>query len=88
MKRLVDILLGYILEKRMEFDERKIEAKRILLGQHWQVAEALHAITTAEFKGAGNLNFNPAQGILVKVFINSLDGEMKFYPAILFKKDE
>lgn len=71
----------------MKIDESKIEAKKVSLGADWIVVNGMHAITTAEFKG-DSTNFNPAQGILVKTFINNKTGEMKFFPIILFKKDE
>jgi len=71
----------------MELDEAKIENKRLELGNDYFVADGLHAITTVDFSSGSTPQFNPAQGIISKVFISQTSGEIKMFPAVIFKKD-
>lgn len=74
----------------MQIDEAKIDRKIQELnvaGGNWFAADGLNALTGVEFHGT-SAQFKPATGIPVKVFINRVNGEMKVFPAVIFKVDE
>ena len=51
-------------------------------GGHWIVANGVHALTQVT-KSGESFNFNPASGILIKVFFNTENGEIKLFPAAM-----
>ena len=84
MIKYIKKLLG--ISNSMEIDEAKVQSKITelnRLGGNWFAVDGMHALTTVAFKGDSPL-FNPASGILLKVFINKVNGEIKTFPAIMF----
>lgn len=49
----------------------------------WIVAEGLRALTSMTYEN-GVVAFNPNNGIPLKVFVNTLSGELKLFDARLF----
>jgi hypothetical protein len=52
-------------------------------GQIWAVLDGIYAITTVKNNGDNGIEFNPANGIVIKTFINQITGEIKMFPAKL-----
>ncbi len=51
-------------------------------GDKWVPASGVHALTLVN-KNNNDYQFNPASGVLVKVFLNTRTGEIKLFPAKL-----
>jgi hypothetical protein len=54
-------------------------------GQIWFAISGFSAITSVSYDSSGGLIFNPSQGYIVKVFVNSATGEVRSYAAQLFQ---
>lgn len=59
-------------------------------GGTWIAADGTNALikVQGDFRTNANVVFMPASGIPVKVFLNTLNGEIKMFPAILFERDD
>jgi len=57
-------------------------------GGNWIAAEGNYALTTVtgDFSTKANVVFSPSNGIPGKVFINTVDGEIKIFHANLFER--
>lgn len=67
-------------------DPDKIKAKLAELGSDWMEADGNHALTTVNYADKSNVVFNPASGIIVKVFVKPSTGELKYFLADNFEK--
>lgn len=68
----------------MILSPQKIEAKRVSLGPAWKYYTGTYALTQVEVAQPVP-NFNPASGIPMVVFVNSITGEIKLFPAVIFQ---
>lgn len=50
-------------------------------GGTWTSVDGVHALTQVSKEGEV-YNFNPAAGVVVKIFINTTTGEIKLFPAL------
>lgn len=53
-------------------------------GSPWICPGGTHALTKVEKKD-DNFTFKPDSGIIVKVFFNQISGEIRLYPAMMFR---
>lgn len=51
----------------------------------WEDVEGVRALTRVTQDDKKVLTFNPASGVLVKVFVNQRTGEIKLYPAVMIE---
>lgn len=70
--------------------QQKVNAKLAELqqatGHRWLQVNGFNAITGFDYGANGQgANFNPGFGYPVKIFIDSVSGEMKLFPAELFR---
>ena len=72
------------VEPYMVLNQQKIENKRASLGPAWKYFNDTYALTQVDVSGSVP-NFKPASGIPVIVFVNSLTGEMRLFPAVIFQ---
>lgn len=73
----------------MRIDPEKIQNKITELnnqGGSWQEIEGNNALTKVEFSDSGT-KFYPSSGVPVKMFVNRISGEIKLFPAFIFKLD-
>lgn len=73
-------------------DDNKVAAKIAELqkqtGHKWVQATGFYAITGFEFeKPNQSPNFNPAHGVPVKIFIDTVTGEIRTFAASIFRRD-
>lgn len=75
-------------------DQNKIDSKISDLngvnhaGGDWIAVVGSHALisVTGDFITQQNVVFNPASGLVVKIFINRRNGAIKLFPAVLFER--
>ena len=55
----------------------------------WIAAEGINALTSVsgDIIAKKDIHYNPNVGYPVKIFINTEDGEIKTFAAVLFEKD-
>lgn len=53
-------------------------------GGSWIVLDGVQALTTVTYTTATDIAFNPANGIVIKTFVNQRTGEIKLFPAKIF----
>lgn len=68
----------------MNLNLQKIEAKRVALGMAWKYYTGTYALTNVDITTPVP-NFNPASGIPLVVFVNTVTGEIKLFPAAIFE---
>lgn len=76
-------------------DPKKVDQKILELnkldksGGDWVAGEGYVSLmfTEGDLRAKKNIAMNPHKGYAVKLFVNTLNGEIKLFPAILFEKD-
>jgi hypothetical protein len=76
----------------MEDNEKILVKRRELNGGEngpWIAVDGTNALikVQGDFRTNTNVVFMPASGIPVKVFMNTINGEIRMFPAILFERD-
>ncbi len=91
IKTLKRILFGGIFKKNMNEDLDKIkkhtEWLNTITSGVWIAASGTFALTEVQGENINSLTFFPSKGIIVKVFMNTQNGEMRIFPANMFEKN-
>lgn len=64
--------------------DQKIAELSRLTNHIWKEAQGYHALTMVDIRTSG-VAFNPASGIPIKVFVDTVSGELKMFPASMFE---
>ncbi len=66
---------------------RKIEELRDSSGGHlWKEISGYQALTMVNIETSGAV-FNPASGVVVKTFVDTVTGEIKIFPSSMFEQN-